>query len=73
MAVLDCCFTDLTHSYSGGLDKTLKCYDFVSQKETIVGVHTEAIRCVHYCPNVNLIITGSWDKFIKLWDPRYNY
>lgn len=70
LAVLDCCFTDLNHSYSGGLDKTLKAYDFVAQKETTVGVHNEAIRCVHYCPSVNLIITGSWDKYVKLWDPR---
>ena len=35
-----------------------------------MGTHNEAIRCVHYCPSVNLVITGSWDKFIKLWDPR---
>ena len=70
MAVLDCCFTDKNHAYSGGLDKVLKCYDFAAQKETIVGSHDDAIRCVHYCPEVNVIITGSWDKTVKLWDPR---
>lgn len=70
MAVLDCCFTDLNHAYSGGLDKVLKLYDFTAQVEIIVGSHDEAIRCVHYCPEVNLVITGSWDRLIKLWDPR---
>ena len=25
---------------------------------------------MHYCPNIGLIITGSWDKNIKLWDIR---
>ncbi len=70
LAVLDCCFTDLNHSYSGGLDATLKSFDFTAQKETIVGMHNDAIRCVHYCPDVNLVITGGWDNLIKLWDPR---
>jgi cell cycle arrest protein BUB3 len=36
----------------------------------VLGTHNEAIRCVHYSPLVNLIITGSWDKLVKLWDPR---
>ena len=27
-AVLDCCFYDPVHSYSGGLDNTLKMFDF---------------------------------------------
>ena len=40
-AVLDCCFTDISHSFSGGIDKTLKCYDFNSQKVTIIGTHAE--------------------------------
>ena len=49
---------------------TLKSFDFTAQKETIVGMHNDAIRCVHYCPDVNLVITGGWDNLIKLWDPR---
>ena len=40
-AVLDCSFSDTSHSFSGGLDKTLICYDFNSQKETIIGTHAE--------------------------------
>lgn len=28
------------------------------------------IRCVEFCPEVNMIITGAWDSNIKLWDPR---
>ena len=40
-AVLDCCFIDTSRCCSGGLDNTLKSYDFNSQKEMIIGVHTE--------------------------------
>jgi len=69
--VLDCCFyTDAYKCFSGGLDHTLKSYDFNAQKETTIGAHADAIRCVHYCSAINLIITGSWDKHIKLWDTR---
>ncbi len=70
LAVLDCCLTDSGRAFSGGLDTTLKTFDFNHQRETVIGKHEKAIRCVHYCPTSNLIITGSWDKFIKLWDTR---
>jgi WD40 repeat protein len=35
-----------------------------------MGYHDNAIRCVHYSPEFNFIITGSWDSSIKLWDAR---
>ncbi len=38
--------------------------------ETIVGCHDDAIRCVEYCPEVNVIVTAGWDATVKLWDPR---
>lgn len=38
--------------------------------ETKVGSHEDAIRCVEYSPEVNVVITGSWDSSVKLWDPR---
>ncbi|KDR15933.1 Mitotic checkpoint protein BUB3 [Zootermopsis nevadensis] len=68
--VLDVCFQDAVHSYSGGLDNTLKMYDFNSNTETVVGTHDNAIRAVEYSPEVNGILTGSWDATAKLWDPR---
>ncbi|XP_067951517.1 mitotic checkpoint protein BUB3-like [Watersipora subatra] len=68
--VLDCCFHDAVHSYSGGLDQTLKMYDFNATKEFVVGSHEAPIRCVDYCSDLNVIITGSWDSTVKLWDPR---
>ncbi len=70
MAVLDCCFSDTYHAYSGGLDKQLRSFDFIAQRETVIGSHDKAIRCVLHSPAYNLIMTGSWDRYIKLWDVR---
>ena len=35
-----------------------------------MGAHLKAIRAVEYSPEVNGILTGSWDARAKLWDPR---
>ncbi|XP_038071025.1 mitotic checkpoint protein BUB3-like isoform X2 [Patiria miniata] len=69
-AVLDCCFYDQTHTYSAGLDHTLKTFDINTNTESVVGTHEAPVKCVEYCPDVNVIVTGSWDQTVKLWDPR---
>lgn len=71
-AVLDCCFQDAVHAWSGGLDAQVKSFDFNSSSESVVGTHHGPIRCIEHCPEVNVIITGSWDKTVKVWDPRSN-
>ncbi|KAJ8025970.1 Mitotic checkpoint protein BUB3 [Holothuria leucospilota] len=72
-AVLDCCFHDQTHVFSGGLDNTLKMYDINKNAEETVGKHDHAIRCVEFCPDVNVLVTGSWDQTVKLWDARISH
>lgn len=42
-AVLDCCFSDSNHAFSGGLDRSLVAYDFVSQQQTTLGMKGSVI------------------------------
>lgn len=58
------------HTVSGGLDNTLKHYDWNTQTEQVLGTHSNAIKCVEYAAKVNGIVTGSWDKTVKIWDAR---
>lgn len=70
--VLDCCFSDKYHVYSGGIDKTIKLFEVNSSVEQTIGNHERPVRCLEYSPVTNCLISGSWDSNIKLWDSRAN-
>ena len=36
-------------------------------------MHDDAIRCVEFCSELGIVITGSWDRTLKLWDPRQHH
>ena len=40
--------------------------------ETVIGSHDNAVRCIEFCSELNLVISGGWDSVVKLWDPRSN-
>ncbi|KAI0983995.1 hypothetical protein GJ496_004027 [Pomphorhynchus laevis] len=71
LPVLDCCLLDNVYAFSGGLDCTLKMFDFNSQKELCLGKnHKSAIRCILHSSKLNAILTGSWDSTVRIWDCR---
>ncbi|KAI8812542.1 WD40-repeat-containing domain protein [Cladochytrium replicatum] len=71
-AVLDVCFADSKTAYSAGLDRTLKSVDVATNVDASVGTHDEAICSVVFAKQTGQVITGSWDKSVKMWDPRSN-
>ncbi|KAH9979138.1 WD40 repeat-like protein [Russula compacta] len=69
-AVLSSVFSDASHAYSGGLDASLRELELETEKIHAVGQHDDAISSVRYSSEANAIITGSWDRTVRFWDPR---
>ncbi|PCH35043.1 WD40 repeat-like protein [Wolfiporia cocos MD-104 SS10] len=69
-AVLACCFSDATHAYSGGLDTSVQELNLETEKMNHLGQHADAISTMNWSRNSNALITGSWDRTIRFWDPR---
>lgn len=67
-------FPSIVHLWNLCLVEVMKLGDFFfflfPLVENLVGTHDAPIRCVEYCPEVNVMVTGSWDQTVKLWDPR---
>ncbi|KAJ8424135.1 hypothetical protein Cgig2_005505 [Carnegiea gigantea] len=68
--VLDCCFHDDSSGFSASGDFTVRRLVFNHGKEDILGRHEAHVRCVEYSYTTGQVITGSWDKTLKCWDPR---
>ncbi|OMO63356.1 hypothetical protein COLO4_32527 [Corchorus olitorius] len=68
--VLDCCFHDDSSGFSASADNTVRRIVFNHGKEDILGRHDAPVRCVEYSYAAGQVITGSWDKTLKCWDPR---
>jgi len=72
-AVLDSCFLDRNNYFSCGLDKNVKLFEATTSTEKIIGTHEKAVKCLGYSSLTNLLVSGSWDASIKLWDARSSY
>jgi len=36
----------------------------------VLGSHDNAVRCVEYSNEVNVVLSGGWDGNVKMWDTR---
>jgi U3 small nucleolar RNA-associated protein 15 len=65
--------TELTSVVSASDDKTVRLWDLTSNEplKTFVG-HQDYVRSVRFMPGSmsNIIISGSYDSTVRLWDPR---
>ncbi|KAL4725220.1 U3 small nucleolar RNA-associated protein 15 [Fusarium chlamydosporum] len=65
--------TELTTLLSASDDKTVRLWDLPSNDPTTTFVgHSDYVRCANFMPGTmsNMIVSGSYDSTVKLWDPR---
>ncbi|ORY06283.1 mitotic checkpoint protein BUB3-like protein, partial [Basidiobolus meristosporus CBS 931.73] len=68
--ILDGCFVNPKTVLLGGLDESVRLWDCEDDATMTLGTHEAPVKCVRFCSETNLVVSGSWDKTIKLWDPR---
>lgn len=73
--VLDCDFADEggARAASGGLDGAVRLHGLAGDAEAVaLGVHGGAVKCVRRAQlhGGSVLVSGSWDKTVKLWDAR---
>jgi U3 small nucleolar RNA-associated protein 15 len=65
--------TDTTTLMSASDDRTVRLWDLPSQESTLTMTgHADYIRCGAFMPGQasGLVVSGSYDQTVKLWDPR---
>lgn len=69
--VLDCCFGEGDGEvFSAGLDWTVNQLDPETGKVKTLGTHENSVKAICYNSETKSIISGSWDTFVHLYDPR---
>ncbi|KAI1289760.1 Ribosome biogenesis protein WDR12 -like protein [Halotydeus destructor] len=52
------------------MDNTIRLWDIEVSESKQTLVSSKALLSISYCPSNNLLLTGSCDRHIRLWDPR---
>ena len=68
---LSCCWSnDGSKLFSASADKQAKMLDLASGQQMQVAQHDGPISCARFVtsPHAQLLITGSWDKTVQIWD-----
>mmetsp|Transcript_25406 Transcript_25406/g.46168 ORF Transcript_25406/g.46168 Transcript_25406/m.46168 type:complete len:369 (-) Transcript_25406:331-1437(-) len=68
--VLDCCFQNSTTAFSSTVDGHVNQIDLVTNSASLLGKHEAGAQTVTYLQQSGLLVSGSWDKTLRLWDVR---
>ncbi|KAL9933285.1 hypothetical protein V8E36_008003 [Tilletia maclaganii] len=67
--VLDVCWINDRLAASAGVDRRIRLLDIKSGSSEIIGKHEMPVSRIRYSKETNLLISGSWDRTLKIWDP----
>ncbi|KAG8077328.1 hypothetical protein GUJ93_ZPchr0007g4559 [Zizania palustris] len=57
--------------FSGGCDKQIKMWPLLSGGQpTVLSGHEAPVKELAWIPQMNLLVSGSWDKTLRYWDVR---
>jgi len=69
--VLACCFSgDGQRLISGGCDQQVRLRDLQAQQSITLGSHEQPVKHVAALDEMNLFVSGSWDKTLRFWSPQ---
>lgn len=52
-------------------DRTARVFDFITtQEELCFEGHGSDVKTCHWHPTMSLVVTGSKDNYVKIWDPK---
>lgn len=62
--------TDGSAVFAGGCDNAVKMWNLATNQQQQVAAHGAPVRHCFFVSQMNMLVTGSWDKTIKYWDIR---
>jgi len=69
--VLSCSWSgDGTKVFSAGCDNKAKCWTLQTGQSMQAAQHAAPIKAAFWVDEMQMLVTGSWDKTIKYWDGR---
>ncbi|KAM0749023.1 putative nuclear pore complex subunit [Meredithblackwellia eburnea MCA 4105] len=69
-AILDVAWgTNSAKAFTAGLTKQVNHVDFETGDEDLIVKHDEAVKAVDFNPDINSVISASWDKTLRLTSP----